>query len=167
MKVPSCSTILGADDSHFPFLPRRNMQKRDVYGVYPKLLLTFCLQSFSAHILVIFIQHLVPSKNWFWITWSKHLVFGRSWQECFLISSWHPLSSCLSAFAELYENLLKKAKSAQISIGLIRKKEVLIESIVGQSNIHLKSGQFICFFFPLRFPKCLHIHSFIKSPWWP
>ena len=109
----------------------------------------------------------MPSKNWFWITWSKHLVFGGSWQECFLISSWHPLSSCLSAFAELYENLLKKAKSAQISIGLIRKKEVLIESIVGQSNIHLKSGQFICFFFPLRFPKCLHIHSFIKSPWWP
>lgn len=37
MEVPSCSTVLGADDSLFPFPPRRSMQKKYVDGVDPEV----------------------------------------------------------------------------------------------------------------------------------
>lgn len=143
------------------------MQKRYADGVDPEG--NYSLSASKAEelspVLVIFIQHLVSSKTGFWTPQYKHLLFGESWEEGFLIAPRQPLSSCLPAFTELYESLLRKAKAARSSAGLIRVKGVLIESILGRSNIHLKSRQFTCFSFPFNFPKYLHIHSSIRSFW--
>lgn len=82
-------------------------------------------QRSHTHILVIFIQHLMPSKNWLWIKWSKYCFLVESWQWVF-ISLWQPLNTCFSwlfAFIELYGNLLEEAKPPQIGTGVIYKKD--------------------------------------------
>lgn len=136
-------------------LPRRNMQeelhicrKRYVNGVDPKLNYLFPTPKQRSHTRILVI--------WFWIKWSKDLRFGGK-LAVGCISRWQPLSICspwLSAFTELHEGLLEKAKPAHISTELICIKESTY-----WINHRPQQVEFTCFSFPFNFLKCLHIHS--------
>lgn len=133
-----------------PFLPRRSKQKRYVDGVDPEVYDS--LSASNAEKLNTQLSHiysvLSAFKELVWITWSKPLLSGGSWQEGFLISPWQPLSSRFSAFTKL----LKKAKPAQISVGLICKKRgLLIESVMGHQTFIWKVDSSLVFSFLLIF----------------
>lgn len=113
------------------------------------------------YILVIFIQHLMPSKNWFWTKWSKYLLFGGKLAvglRFTLASTQHLLFLAPCIYRTMWEPIKKRQNLLRSAQDSFVKRRVPIESIVDH-NIHLNNRVHL-FFLAFQFSK-MPSHPFL------